>query len=595
MPEDRGLIAAARDIARHYRRNEIDPLREVWRRLWEYGTGTRLLIVLLAVSLLLAAVRPGLVASLALFVIAWSAALAASAATRRGLVPVLIVAPWLALYATFAATAWFSTPIIVLPIAWIAVVVWLLLPRHRPAMAMAWWLLASMGAAYVAGTTSGLRRVAGLDLWTARAIIAAAMASAAFFLRRPATTRPPGFTFVLCGSLAVIGGTMAASAWRDAASTLEWVQGFAFVDASATVVLLWLWTAGGFAAGSLKLAGVVMDHAGRALAGHWIRIGLPSLITAATLLRAWTASPSIASDSLDASGVVVQIAISVLTIAWLAVQAVRGATPERLFKGFTIWLLSWAVVEGIVGAAHGVADAANPRNPIAGAALVAIFIGLLVELAKLGREWAAASAPRVAVHLGFIVVAVSCAAALMITGGNEWQKTQSLMALTGMIHLGLPLAVYEGYKRWTGRGIELPASWRIGMFAAGYLSGLIALAIEPRAMWPLANGVLLLMALSFAMRRALPSAAALAGALAGALFGGGAIAGWMLPYPPTIPFLPVMPLAAVLRDLGSLGRPLLAPAHLATLMVAWGVCAAIGWTVLRNQTAREVVASYQTP
>ena len=538
MSEDRGLIAS---LALHYRRQEIDPIKEVGRRFWQHGTGARVLIVLLAAALG-AAMMPlapsarGWLPAL-FFVIAWSAACAAAAATRHRAAPILAAAPWLVFYSVLASGASIGTPIAALPIVWLLIVIFHSLPQHRYGAILCWVAVAG-AAGYAGAGPSGFRRALGLEPATAQVVVAVLIAAAGLMALRVRRREPLGFAMVLAGSLATMVITIGGSAIRDAPSTIEAVN-FVFVDAAATVVLLWLWTAGGFAAGSLKLARLVIEHVGRRLAGRYGRADL----------------------------------------------------FDRMFRIVTLMLLSWFVVEGVTAAAQSLASSDGPSTAIVGLALASVAGGLLLDFAKLGREWAAGSAPRVAAHLGLLTVGVSCAAAVLIADPRQWQVTQSLLALTGMIHLGIPLALHEGHKRWTGSSIELTSGWRLGMFAAGYAGGLIALIIAPASTWPLVAAAPILALLFWRLSRT-AQATPLAGALAGAIFASGLIAAWMLPYPPTIPFLRIPALLDAMRNVGTYGRGLLSMQHLFTLFAAWIVCAAAGWTLMRLKAGGEPLASY---
>lgn len=578
MPEDGRVAGLIRALAGHYRRTEVDPLFEVGRRVWSLGASARALILLLAAAVVFAAaplsVELHAIATLGLFAIGWSAALAAASSTRRGIVPAVLAAPWLVYYAGLSLV-WMGTAMMALPIGWILWVLWRLLPRDAPARAIPIWLAAAAAAGYVSAGAIGLTRQLGVRPASGQLLLGLALALPAILLRRPKPSTPLRFGVVLIGSMSVMAIAVAGSGWRDLAGTAEWTA-LSFADAGAIVVLLWLWTAGGFAAGSIKLATLGMEYAGRAVTGAWVRAGVPAVVAASTIAMAWRASPSIAVDSVDAVGLGLQIVISIAAAAWIGVQLHQRAPHQRLFRALTVWLLAIAVVAGIVGAAHGVAALGAAAGPLYGAALATVVIGLAIELAKLGREWIAASNARVTVHLGLMTVALCCATALMTSDGHQWQKTQGLMALAGMIHIGVPLALYEGHKRWTGRGTLLPASWRIGMFAAGYAGGLISLAINPRELWPLLIGALLLPFMLFAMRHAVREAGTQSGALAGALFAGGLVGAWVFPYPPTIPFVRIEALVDVLRNLGTYGRPMLSSDHLLVLVSAWLLAASGG-------------------
>jgi hypothetical protein len=176
-----------------------------------------------------------------------------------------------------------------------------------------------------------------------------------------------------------------------------------------------------------------------------------------------------------------------------------------------------------------------------------------------------------------VALSVSCAAVLSTVPDSQWETSRQLMVLAGMLHLAVPLALYASWRRRVRPGTGLDTVPRVMVFAAGYATALGILAVEP------ANPVALLAALPavsaamLVLGRTRPTLAPAAGALAGALFGGGLIAGWMMPYPPTIPFVPQPPWINALRDWGALGRPPLSGMHLSALVLAWTAGAGLGW------------------
>ena len=56
----------------------------------------------------------------------------------------------------------------------------------------------------------------------------------------------------------------------------------------------------------------------------------------------------------------------------------------------------------------------------------------------------------------------------------------------------------------------------------------------------------------------------------------------MMPYPPTVPFIPVPAWMALLRDWGQLGRPPLTLTHAALVTAAWLLGAGVGVWVFRR-------------
>jgi len=153
--------------------------------------------------------------------------------------------------------------------------------------------------------------------------------------------------------------------------------------------------------------------------------------------------------------------------------------------------------------------------------------------------------------------------------------------LVGMLHLGVPLALYETWGM-RARGPALDVMPRILILAAGYTAGLIVLAIDPQR-WPaLLAGLPLLLLLLASLRHRRPDLPTAAGMLAGVLFTSGLIAAWMHPNPPTIPFVPmaVLPLGVVLD------KPLLSTLHMRVLAAAWAAGAGLGWLVFRPSRER---------
>jgi len=596
---------AARFAWHYVRRTEVEHFSRAAafvRRTWCLGLAERLVLggvlVLAALSGAAGLLRPGTTASvmalsachLAYFTMAWSVALAVAASRDSPLV-LIAIAPWLAFYQVLACGASVGTPVAVLPAAWLLWALFRLVARVDSWWRrMLCWLVVAAGAGYVGAGPSGLRRALG---WTPRdaqfllfSVLSVAGLLALLLVRRRGA-RPMSFASALTGALLTSAVAIGVSASRDWLFTVDWTRTMVG-DAGAIVVLFWMWAAGSFAASALKLAGWGIRRAGRIVPAYPARFLFIAVVTAVTAWEVVSAA-DIRLDRLEREVLIAHVAAGVLAVSaivWLWVRD-RLSRP-RLILLTTWWVVAWMVLHGLHASSLAVVATRLGSHEAAGAGLFVIAAGLALELGRMERDWPAATAARVRGQLGLVALAVACAVILTTTPGAQWESSRSLMVLAGMLHLGVPLALHDGWSR-RGSGRCRFGVWpRVAVFATGYATALAILVWEPVRAAALAAAIPVLVVVLVVLVRVRPVLVRASGALAGALFGGGLVAGWMMPYPPTIPFLPPPPWIAVLRDWGALGRPPLSIQHLGLLVTAWVTGGAIGWFVFRTRaTASE--------
>lgn len=605
MPDVRSRLwtggASAVRLGWHYvRRTEIEHVTRAGsflRRIWQLGVAERLVfgVVLALAAVTGVAALPSVpaslhdpllaVAHLGFFVVAWSVALAAAAASGRPAV-LLALAPWLTFYQVLVCGAANGTPVAALPLAWLVGVVLVLTVQVE-----AWWgrllswTLVAAGAGYAGAGTSGLRRTIGWTVrdaqWLLAGILFVLGLGVIWLLRRRAS--PPRVTFAvaLTGAAACMAVAAGFGAYRNWSLSIDWSR-TVFDDASAIVVLFWLWTAGSFAASALKLMGWAVRRVGRTIPTPVGLIAGPLAIIVVTAREALSiaAGPMdrLARDAL--AGHVIAGACAALLAAW---WWWRGhLSRSRMILLFTWWLVAWAILNGIHSGGLAVVASRAGTHHAAGMGLLVVAVGLAFELGKMERDWLGASAARAREQLGLVVVAIACAVVLATSpGGGLWESSRTLMVLAGMLHLGVPLALHDAWRRRARKRTGIGTWARVSVFAAGYATALVLLAVEPAHAITLTAGIPVLLGVLLALTRTHPDLSRESGALSGALFGGGLVAGWMMPYPPTVPFLPPPAWVGLLRNWGALGRPPLSMQHLALLVAAWGIGALLGWLVFR--------------
>lgn len=518
-----------------------------------------------------------------------------------------LVAAWLVFYQVLAAGALARTPIAVLPTAWVAWILWRrLLVLPSPWMRAAWWLGASAGIGYVASGFSGLRIWLGWSPEAAQILLGTVLAAAgvAAFWRVGRTTRAaPTFNVVFWGALASAGITTAAAAVKDAGFTIEWTR-FVFSDSAGTLLLFWLWAAGTFAAESLKLTDWTVRRAAASLPAHAARWVLPAVVVVASLFE-WLATEPSASTRAGAIGAYVRQvadswgAVALLPLWWHMFAGVLGTlitaalllfrrlTPRAARDMFAAWLVSLLVLQGLLAAGRELVDAYDSRRLGIGlAALATVAIGLLLELSKSKRGWESEPASAVRVRVAFLATAIASAIVLSTSPGGDWTTRQALIAFAGMVHLGVPIMIYHGFEGRLHVRERLGSRDQVTAFAAGYATALIILAWNPtRSAWlvvALPVGLVVLGVFRW-RRRSTPASG---GMMAGALIGSGVVAGWMMPYPPTIPFVRVQRWIDVLRNWGSSGRAPLTSLHFGLLIAAWTIGAGAGYLVFWRSRAR---------
>ena len=559
------------------------------RRAWTEGPAERSVLTALVVFTLALTVSalPGMTSlapalhtgvSIGLFALAWSVALATASQATSPLV-LVVAAPWLVFYQGLMAGPWMGTPVALVPTAWLA---WVVFERLRssasPARGLAVWPVAAAGLAYVAAGASGLRRLLGWESIDARLLLWSVLALAGVIAMSRSRRQRPGFAYVFWGSLFSVGVTGAASLTRDAPGTVDALH-LVFADAAAIVVLFWMWTAGRAAAEGAKGLEWAVRHVSRLLPPRLIVPGVPLVIVAVLAFGYVTAAPT--NDSVERAMALARVWAGIAALALMGWWTLtRRVSAGRAILVLAWWLIAWTVFGGVVAGLHAVIDAYESRIPAAGIGLALVTVGLFLELGGLARKWVEASGERVRGSLAMMALSVSCAIALSTVPGNEWETTRSLMVLVGMLHFGLPLALYETWGKRLG-GPSLGVTLRILIVAVGYTAGIAVLAIDPQQWLPLFAALPLLICLLVWLTWRRPTLPMAAGMLAGVLFTSGLIAAWMHPNPPTIPFVPAVALPrGVLLD-----KPLVSALHLRVLLAAWGAGGLAGWIVFRRRRA----------
>ena len=588
----------------HYAwRYQVAPLLKVialLRRVWTLGGAERTALtgaVALSVAAALTLV-PGAPASaaaitrsgahLGLFVLIWSVALAA-AASQRGPFALAILAPWLVFYQVLVSGTWVGTPVVVLPILWIAWIFYLS-ARSLPSTvaASAWWCLAAVCVGYVTAGPSGLRRGLGWNLLPAQVLVGGVMSVAglaALYITRARARSRVEFGLTLWGALLVSGAVVASGAAKDWVFTVDWAEQM-IGDAGAIVVLFWMWIGGRAGAGSLHFAEWSVRQSARVLPTSVLIAGTPPVVAAVAMLEWWTLrSAAPAGSELHTIALAGHMVAAAIMLAWLATLWLRRRmTHAHVLSALTWWALAWLVLQGLRAAGDAVVATRESAHALAVVTLLALVIGLIAEFGELERSWAKLSDERVRRQLGFVVAAVGCAVVLMTTPGGQWQEARSLMVLTGLVHLALPVALYERLRPRRADG-PVPGPARVVLFAAGYAAALVVMAVDPAHAVSLVATLPVLLVGLVVLRRARPEVGAAGGAFAGALFGGGAVAGWMMPYPPTLPFVHVTAWTNMLRGWGQLGRPPLTWFHAALITSAWVIGGGVGWLLFRAPRA----------
>jgi len=413
----------------------------------------------------------------------------------------------------------------------------------------------------------------------------AAAGSAALYLTRARPRRSVGFSRPFAGAFVLSGIVIASAAAKDWGLTVDWT-GQIVGDAGAILVLFWMWIGGSAGAGSLHFAEWCARLSSRVVPARALVVLAPVVVSATALIE-WMLlrQPALPGAELRSAALAGHLSVSVVTAVWLgSALARRRLTRVTASAALTWWGLAWLVMQAVRAGGDSVV-ASRAASP-AGTTLLVVFlvIGLLWELGTLQRAWMALPDERIRRQLGFVVATLGCAVVSSTLPGGVWQEARTLMVLMGVAHLALPVAVYE---RLRPRASE-PRFGNVAravMFAGGYGAALIVMAVDPRratallVLLPVLFAALIYLRQSSSVRRA-------GGAFAGALFGSGVIAGWMMPYPPTLPFIQVPAWITLLRDWGALGRPPLTGQHAVLVVTAWALAGGIGWVVCRAPSGR---------
>lgn len=515
-----------------------------------------------------------------LFTAAWVVAVAAAAAEPQPWM-LLVAAPWLAFYALLSLTVYAGTPVAITPILVIlSVTWWSLRTLSSRATAFMLWTAAAVGFAWASAAPSGLRRALAWSLVATVSTVAATVALAGGLLlirTQPWPREAPAFRRVATAAAAVFTIALALAACRSLATTLEWADAMV-ADLAAIVVLFWMWLGGRAGVTALHFAEWVARQMTRAVEPMWrvvFVVAVIGVVTAIEAVRVFRAL-LLGLDQLALAIHAMVGALVLIVILWGRV--VRPWSVAPVVRLSVWWFATLVLLEGGNAAVRAtIAAGAHSVMSIAGIAVA--VIGLGAELSTRERAWGATSYAGIRRQLAWLIISVSCAVILSTMPGVGWTEARTLMVLTGLLHVALPMGVLEGWRRHRRERVQNDWS-RAVWFAGGYAGGLVVLAIDPTrdaALWLLAP--VLGLATAIWSRRTLvtPSSAV----LGGALFAAGAVAAWMMPYPPTLPFSRLRPWADVLAHWDRLGRVLLSGHHAGLLVTAWVVGASVGWTVCR--------------
>jgi len=586
-----------------FRRSEIEPrLRTVAlvRRIWAQGAADRAVFigligltaaaVLASTPLVSEPLAAGLrgVARIGLFVTAWSVTLAAAS---RPLTLVL-VSPWLIFFSQIAFGVWNATPIAVVPAAWLGWTFFRMSAGESSRTSrIVWWMIAAFGLGYVTAGPSGFRKLLDLahpeapHVLRAQLVLGALLAAAGTVALHRTRGRPRpvrSFVFTLSGAVVCIGFAAAASVMEHPNATIESI-GEVFSVAASVVVLFWLWTAGSFAGASLKLTEWTIGRIAERLPRRAVRFGIPAVLAAATLAE-WVAIRGPGPLSLGMIGALGHFWVGLASLTLMASWRLLGRlSTSRLIEILIWWIIAWIVCQGFANASDAVV--ASTSGSLQGLSLAIVSLGLIFELAAMKSNWLNASTDQIRTHLGLVVIVVACAAALATVPGSQWPETRSLMVLYGMIHLGVPVAIYARWQQLCRPTSPLPVVTRVAVFAAGYLTALVALAVEPQHPVSLLLSVPFLLCTLVVVRG--PSLRRADGMLAGALFGAGLVSCWMWPHPPILPPFIARTWQQGLPDFQTFSHQPLTTAHAGLVLGVWLLGAGLGWLVFRIMSAAD--------
>ena len=546
-------------------------------RLWSDGLTVRLILIVMVTVVLAAsssATWRGSSATVRLlalsFSVCWSVGLAA-AATLAPPVVFLLASAWLVFYHAQLSAPWLGTPVAVIAPAWVG---WLAFRRFGSidcrAAGLAGWVLAAAGLSYVTAGPSGLRRWLGWESTEARLLVWLVLATAGlFWFSRPWRTRPPGFAPVFWGGCALSLVVMLPGLMGDGAALGDSLQ-LVFADSAAIVVLFWLWTSGRATAGALRLAAWLLRYFSRLLPVEAVASGAPLVI----LIVLVSSRPGLATpeDPLLRALEMVRLWTGLSTVALLIWwRMTQGVTRARAIMAVACWWASVALLDGIRETSRSLIASHAEHLPLSGIAVALVAAGLVIELTGLSRHWSSAARPRVLGVLTVTTVTVASAVALSMRG-NVWETDRLMTVIVGMLHFGVPLAVYETLMMHRGGLGGLDALAQIQLVTAGYAAGLLTVLAAPQSAELLVVDAAVVVAAVAVLRWHHPDLRVADGSFAGILFSSGLIAAWMHPQMPTIPFIPGIRLPVdVVVD-----KPLLSPRHLGILATAWAVGALVG-------------------
>lgn len=563
------------------------------RAVWALGPAERLtLVIAIAVAVVAGVARtpdPRLVSADRLvifcettgFVLAWSIGLAT--ATQVHPVALLAASPWLIFYLVIVSGPVVGTPVAAVPLLWLA---WSLC-RSLVRVPRRWvfvitWAIAVALVSYPLPGVSGFRRALGWSFGSTWWFTGVLLFVAGLVLVRVRGRAPmPRFGTMLTGSLLTSAALVVATTWRNAGQAVEGIE-LAFDDASAIVVLLFMWTSGRFAEEAFNLTSWTLRQSARLLPARLVPALVLSAMGAVTTLeviRVAAPERDVLIRSVSAAHAIVGILSIGLFVWWWRRRT--ASTPRVLLLAIS-WLAGWGMLQGLLALATATAESRQVVGQLSGAGLVITAAGLAFDLGKMAHPSRHDVPEKLYLPLGSMTIASLSAVCLLLVAGDAWEMRRSLMVLTGALHLGIPMAVARAGRSMAG--LRAPSTGPcLTFFATGYGCAIGILLLEPRQTWALLAAFPVLALLLRWVSRAHPSIGADGAALVGALFGGGLVGGWMMPYPPTLPFLPRPAWIELLRDWASLGRPPLTLAHAALLVSAWLVGALLGWMWFRRR------------
>jgi len=502
----------------------------------------------------------------------WSVGVAVAA--ELPLAGFVLAGLWLGWHGLSLMTPWAGTPVMVLPLAWLVLVALLVLVWRGPRRKWIGWGLwgaVSLGSGYLAADPVGWNGWLGLTgnlAWVGRFLAGVGVGLLGAALRpalRAGAWSEPDFGKVLAGSLVVMGSGVGLAGWRDIAGaaggaweTLRALGSWAGPG--------WFLLAGGFAGRLLEMAEWGSVELVRGLRWRRARWGLPGLWAGMTLLE-WGSTHG---GSLPQVGLVTALArwsaawpfdlkMVVWTHAWVGVVilVLAGGVGGPGRAGLRWWpRLNALWVAALVGLVAG-AGALAGRVEANDAAQSARWWPVLVLLGgggwifqRLVHAWDGAdpeaggwkATRQVRRTLGMLVILSGALLAVEWTSDTGWVSRGGAVALLGMLHFGLPVALHRWWGRSGGAGGNPGVATFVWLILGGMASALIVLNMDAQKSSLLGICPVVWAAVLIWLRVQEPRLGMATGMLAGALVAGVTVAAWcrpgvLLPEIPLIPWL----------------------------------------------------------